>query len=550
MEKHIYIIGHRNPDTDSIVSAAAYAKLKAAQGAANCVAVRAGNLSPQTEYIFNRFQAAVPMYVPDLIPKARHYISSEPVTVNANVTVWEALEQMQKLSLRVMPVVDDNGVYQSMLNYNIFARYVITTINPNKKGAFPVSINHLVSTLRAQAITLFDNETVKRSPILVAASYTKYFRTRLENVAADNTLIIMGDRWDLQEFCIEKKVRALILSGSNTLAPGLVELARKNHVSVISSPYDTSFTAMLVMYSAPVSEIGDSSVPLMHEADSLKKIRVPLASAPSRCLPIGDDDGKVVGVIFEGDLIEEPNVEIIMVDHNESSQAVEGIENFKLLEVIDHHRLGNLSTKHPITFINKVVGATCTIVANLYREQLVPMEKSIASILLCGILADTLSLKSATTTDIDREAAEYLAAITGLDIEALGDDLRQAANPSCELPADQLIALDMKVYEEHGQRYTVSQIETSDLHSLVSRRQELLSELDQIRGAKNLLFAALLVTDVTTLDSLLFIAAKKDFLTLVTFPKVEAGVFLLKEIVSRKKQLIPLLSEITEKYAL
>ena len=544
MNKNIYVVGHRNPDTDSVVSAAAYAKLKQAQGMADCQAIRAGKLSPQTEYIFSRFGVPVPEYIPDLIPKAHHYIYGKPLTVHAKTSLWDALEQMQKGGLRVMPIVDDNGVYISMLNYNIFARYIITTINPNKKAAFPVSINHLVSTLRAQAITLFDNEEVKRSPILVAASYTRYFRNRLESASVENTIIIMGDRWDLQEFCIEKKVRVLILSGSNTLAPGLVELAEKNKVSVISSPYDTSFTAMLVMYSAPVSEIGDTSVPLVNRMDTIKKIRAPLSKAPSRCLPIGDDDGRVIGVIFEGDLIEEPNVEVIMVDHNEVTQAIEGIEHFKLLEVIDHHRLGNLSTAYPITFINRVVGATCTIIANLYREHLIPMEKTIASILLCGILADTLRLQSATTTDIDRETAEYLAAITGLNIERLGADIQNASDKTNELPASGLITQDMKEYGENGIKFAVGQIETTAPDSLVARRTEFLGELEKIRAEKHHLFTALLVTDVTALDSLLFIASGKDFLAHLTFPKVEEGIFLLKEIVSRKKQLIPLLSEL------
>ncbi|MDR0551751.1 MAG: putative manganese-dependent inorganic diphosphatase [Spirochaetaceae bacterium] len=546
MKKNIYIIGHRNPDSDSIISAASYACLKQAQGHSNCYAVRAGKLSPQTEYIFNRFGVEVPEYIPDLIPKAQHYIYGKAITVNSDVTIWEALERMQKKNLRVMPVVDADGRYKCMLNYNIFAQYVITTINPNKKAAFPVSVNHLVSTLRAQAITLFDNEEVKRSPIMVAASYNNYFKTRLETQAAENTLIVMGDRWDLQEYCIRKKVRALILSGGNTLAPGLLELAKENRVSVISTPYDTSFTSMLVMYSAPVSQIGDTSVPLVNKTDTIKKIRAPLAKAPSRCLPVGDDEGRVIGVLFENDLIEEPNVEIIMVDHNEPAQAIEGIENYKILEVIDHHRLGNLSTKYPITFINKVVGATCTIITNLYREQLVPIEKNIASILLCGILADTLSLQSATTTDVDRETADYLAAITGLNIAQLSQDIRQASNSTRGMAAGDLIALDMKSYKDKGVEYSVSQIETTTPDEMVFRTAELIEALETERAKKDMLFCALLVTDVTVLDSLLFVAAKRDFLLHINFPKLEEGVYLLKEIVSRKKQLIPLLSELVE----
>jgi manganese-dependent inorganic pyrophosphatase len=454
---------------------------------------------------------------------------------------------MQQEGLRVLPIVDKNGVYQSMLHYKLFAQYIITNINPHQKSAFPVSIDHLVSTLRAEPITLFNSEELRKSPIVVAASYSVYFKNHLDDVQNDNALVIVGDRWDIQEFCLKQKVRALILSNGHTLAPELAALAEENRVSVISSPYDTSSTAMLVIYSSPVGAMGDAAVPLVRYTDPVKKIRPILARMPSRCLPVGDDEGKVVGLIFEGDLIEEPNIEVIMVDHNELSQAIEGIENYKIIEVIDHHRLGNLSTRYPITFINKVVGATCTIITNLYREQRLTPDTDIASILLCGILADTLSLHSVTTTDSDREAAEYLSALTGLDIFNLGSDLQNISNQITAKPAEELLSIDMKEYSEQEVRFSVSQIETGTVDYLVIRKDEILTALENTRSSKGYLFAALLVTDVTALDSLLFVAGKKSFTGQLNFPKIDSGIYMLKDVVSRKKQLIPLLSELVEK---
>jgi manganese-dependent inorganic pyrophosphatase len=398
MQKKTYIIGHRNPDTDSVVAAAAYARLKQAVGLENCVPARAGIVNPQTEYIFKRFNVPLPEYLADLNPKAEYYLDGPPVTANANIPLWEAFELMREQDLRVLPIVDDDGAYRCMLHYRGFARYIITNINPHKKSTFSVSMNHLVSTLRAQAITLFDGETVKKSPIVVAAAYSKHFAAHLETENAENALVIVGDRWDIQRYCIERKVRALILSNALTLIPELAELARKHGVTVLSSPYDTAATSLLIIYSTPAGMMGDTSVPLARYSDTIKKIREPISRAPSRCLPVCGDDNKLAGILFESRLFEEPNVEIIMVDHNEPSQAIEGIEHYRILEVIDHHRLGSFSTIYPITFINKVVGATCTIITNLYREQRIPIEKNIASILLCGILADTLSLNSATTT--------------------------------------------------------------------------------------------------------------------------------------------------------
>jgi manganese-dependent inorganic pyrophosphatase len=547
MEKQIYIIGHRNPDTDSVVSAAAYARLKQAQGGQNYIAARAGNLSPQTEYIFNRFKVPVPQHLPDLIPKAAYYLSEPPATIPEDVSLWDALERMQNESLRVLAIVDKQGKYKSMLHYRGFANYVISHINPRRKSHFSVSINHLISALRAQPITVFDAETVKKSPIVVAGSYNEYFKRHLEEEGPGDALVVLGDRWDLQQFCIERKIRALILTNGHTLDRKLSALAEKNRVTVITSPFDTSSTAMLIIYSAPVGAMGDDTVPLVHLNDPVRKIREPLSKAPSRCLPVGDNEGRVAGLIFEGDLIKEPNIEVIMVDHNESGQAVEGIENYHIQEVIDHHRLGNLSTKYPITFINKVVGATCTIIANLYREAHVPMEKEIASILLCGILADTLSLHSATTTDTDRNTADYLASVTGLDILRLGQDLQTEANRVNALAAAELVAMDMKEYAEAGAEFSVSQIETDRPEDLVARRSEILGELEKIARSRKYLFAALLVTDVTVLDSLLFVYGSESFIAQINFPKRDAGIYVMKDVVSRKKQLIPLLSELAEK---
>ena len=547
MEKTIYVIGHRNPDTDSVVSAAAYAAMKQAQGLHHCRAARAGKISPQTEYIFERFGIPVPEYLPDLVPKAAYYISDPPVTVPEEVSVWEALERMQQEGQRVLPIVDKNGVYRSMFHYRAFSRYIITHINPAQKSAFPVSIDHLVRLLNARPLTPFKGQEVRMSPIVVAAASFDFFQAHLEDGAPEESLAIAGDRRDIQRHCIEQRVRALILTNGLSLDAELSALAEKKQVPVISSPYDTSSTALLIIYSAPVGFVGDNTVPLMKLSDPIRKIREPLSHAPSRCLPVGDEEGRVAGLIFEGDLAREPNIEVIMVDHNEPGQAIEGIENYKILEVIDHHRLGNLSTRYPITFINRVVGATCTIITGLYREQRVPLEKNIASILLCGILADTLALQSATTTGTDREAAEYLSSIAGLELKALGQELQTAANQVNSRPAKELIALDMKEYTEQGAKFLVSQVETDNPGSLAARKAEITEALEEARAAHDYLFSALLVTDVTILDSLLFVAGKKSFTTHINFPVLEEDIYILKEVVSRKKQLMPLLAELVEK---
>ena len=548
MHKKTYVIGHRNPDADSVISAAAYARLKQLQGHDNCIAARAGKITPQTEYIFQRFGVALPKFLPDLVPKAEHYILGPAPTVSEGDSVWNALELLQKEDTKVLPVVDSRGMYRSMFHYKAFARYIIENINPRKKSAFPISIKHLAATIHAQPVMLFNPHDIIRSPIVVAASYSAHFKENIKAHGIENAIVIVGDRWDIQKYCIEIKVRALIISGGSALSQGLVQMAEKNKITVLLSPFDTSSTAMLSIYSVAVGNLGDTSVPTVRLNDPVRIFREAISKAPSRYLPVIDGEGRVEGVVFEGDLAREPNVEVIMVDHNELTHAVEGIENYKIAEVIDHHRLGNISTRYPITFINRVVGATCTIVANLYREQKTPLEKGYASILLCGILADTLTLQSATTTQVDIEAAEYLSSITGLDIKALGGDIMSAANKLNSFSADDLIAMDIKEYTEKNAAFSVSQIEVDNTKALMERREEIAAALEKLQAEKGYLFAALMVTDVTVLDSLLFVSGKKNFTSLVNFPGVADGIFEIKGVVSRKKQLIPLLSEIAGKY--
>lgn len=547
MEKRVYVIGHRNPDTDSVVSAAAYARLKNLQGLANYQAGRAGKINPQTEYIFNRFGMPVPEFIPDLVPKVAYYLNDAPVSVPADISLWEALERMERESLKVLPIVNQDGTYKSLLHYNAFAKYILQKINPHKKSAIPTSISLLINTLHAQPITVFDETEVRKSLIVVAGSTEETFRTHLSAEMPENALVIVGDRKEIQRFCIEKHVRALVITNGITLDKDIIELAEQNQVSVIISPFDTSSTSLLIIYSTPVGFMGDETIQPVNLRDPVRKIRQSLSQSASRCLPVVDDENHVAGVISEGDLIKEPNLEVIMVDHNEPTQAIEGIENYKILEVIDHHRLGNLSTRYPITFINKVVGATSTIITNLYREQRVPLDRPTASILLCGILADTLVLQSATTTDTDREAAEYLASITGLEIPQLGKELMTAASQINNRPAEELVRMDMKEYQEQGAHFTVSQVETDTPEELVARKNEILAELGMVKNAGKRLFSALMVTDVTELTSLLFVEGEKNFISQLSFPKIEEGVYVLKDIVSRKKQLMPLLAELVEK---
>ena len=547
-ERKIYVIGHKNPDTDSVVSAAAYAALKQAQGLTNCFAARAGKPTPQTEYIFKRFRVPLPEFLPDLIPKVAYQYKQNIRTIGEDTSLWEAMDILGKIEIRGLPVVDGDGRYHSLLHYSSFAQKILKMINPQQKTVIQTSIELLSSVLHTQALVVVEEKELRKSPIIIAAAEFDTFKEHLSEHIPENTIVITSNRLDIQRHSIENGVRALIITNGYMLNKDLRELAERKGVSVLISPYDTASTSLLIIYSMPVTCMSNNTVRPVNLKDSIRKVAPLLSKAPGKGLPVVDDDGKVVGVISENDIYREPNIDVIMVDHNEQTQAIEGIEHYRILEIIDHHRIGTLSTRQPITFINKPVGATSTIIATLYQENHLPLRVDIASILLCGILADTLVLQSATTTPQDRAAAEYLSNITNLDIDELGKELLTATSNISGRTAEELIKQDMKVYTEGNFSFTVSQIEVEDSHEILARKSEFVSMLETLRLSAGRLFSALLVTDITELSSLLFIAAEPNFEVAIGLPKQEDSVYMMRDVVSRKKQLMPILSEIVDRY--
>lgn len=547
MQNVIYVIGHKNPDTDSVVAAAAYAALKRALGFPHAVAARAGAVNPQTEYIFHRFGVPLPEFIPDLVPKVEYYLGEAPACVKESMPLWEALAVMEKSGRQVLPIVDEEGKYKALLHYSAFAQNILTKINPRKKAVIPTSLGHLIDTIKAQPLVVFDRDKVFNARMVVAALSTEKFYDYIHVEPADNKIVLVGDREEAQRIAVQAGAKAVIITNGILPSKEIKELAEARKVSLLTSPYDTSSTSLLVLYSAPVITVADEGIAPLGRRDWIKTAKHALAASPSRAVPVVDDENRVVGLITEGDLIKDPNVEVIMVDHNEFSQAVEGIDHYRILEVIDHHRLGSFSTPYPITFINKVVGSTSTIVASMFRETRTPLSRQMASILLCGILSDTLILRSATATEVDRDVADYLASITDLDIEEVGRDIMTSASEAIRLPIDKMVRVDRKEYDTAGKRLSVSQIELTSTSEIMDRAQEVLAGLASLRAETGTYVAALMATDITRLQSVLFLDAAADFYSYVSFPTPQKGIYLLKDVLSRKKQLMPALFEMVEK---
>jgi manganese-dependent inorganic pyrophosphatase len=454
---------------------------------------------------------------------------------------------MGRANRQVLPIVDKAGHYKAMLHYSAFAQNILTKINPRHKAVIPTSLHHLIETIKAQPLVIFDRDTVFNARMVVAALSTEKFHDYIHAEPADNKIVLVGDRDEAQRIAVEAGAKAIIITNGILPSKEVKELAEKKGVSILTSPYDTSSTALLVLYSAPVITVADQGIAPLSRRDWIKTAKQAIAKSPSHSVPVVDDEGKVIGLFTEGDLIKEANIEVIMVDHNEFSQAVEGIDHYRIQEVIDHHRLGSFSTPYPITFINKVVGSTSTIVATMFRETRTPLTKQLASILLCGILSDTLVLKSATTTDVDRDMAEYLASITDLSIEEVGLDIMTSASEAARLPVDKMVRVDRKEYVSSGKKLSVSQIELTSTAEIMERSDEVLRGLKQLRGETGCYLSSLMATDITKLESILFLDAESDLYNYVNYPSPKKGIYMLKDVLSRKKQLMPALFEMVEK---
>lgn len=544
--KKILIFGHKNPDTDSIVSSTALEYLKHKTGFSNYHACRSGQLNPQTDYLYKRFDYPPPLFVPDLMPKVEYFMHKGAVTVQEDESIWNAVKIMREHKVNALPVTDRNGVYKGLLSNGQIFKGLFESITPLHHISLFTSAILLKETLNGEFLSEGDTEKLCEFKIISASTSFESFSKTLKAHLNKKLIVVTGDRKDIQLLCLQNKADILVVTGSRTPDEEIINLAQKNGTTLILSPLNTSSTAMMLMYSMPVLKIADSALKPVNSKALLSSAKKQLLSSPLRLLPVVDDENRITGILSEIDLHNEPDLALALVDHNEISQSVDGIENYTVTEIIDHHRLGPAPTKIPITFINMPLGSTSTIITKLFMENKIEIPKEIAGLLLGGILSDTLILKSATTTKTDMELAEFLSSLAGVEIQAFGEEIIKAGSRIGDRTAQQIIKQDLKEYNEEKTVFTVSQIEVDGTGELLKRKEEFIAELELLKKERKAMFCALLVTDISKLNSIMLVSGEKKFMDFLHFPKLDDGIYFLKDIVSRKKQLIPIISELLE----
>jgi len=539
MDTRIYVVGHRNPDTDSIASAIAYAELKKALGQRNVVAAMAGEPNPQTRFILTRLGVEPPVYLADVHPKVRDVISHQPVTATAETSLMEALELLHRHTIRVLPVVDASRSPVGIVSLlKLSEKYLLA--GTDRKRGVDASLHSLAACLGATFLTGGPATEVEHLHLFIGAMMEESFTSRIAGYDPQSLLIMTGDRRSIQLAAIDLKVRLLVVTGGLEVGVDLLSRARENGVTVLSTPHDTATASWLARLAIPLACFVESTWERIGVAEPLEHLRFKLLHCGAPAVIAVEEDGSIAGVATKSSLLAPLPYALILVDHNELGQAVPGAEAVDIIEVIDHHKLGNPPTTHPITFMAAPVGSTCTVVASLYRERGVEPAPVIAALLLAGILSDTVILKSPTTTGRDREMAEWLALRGDVGIQEFGREIFASCSGfASHGTPEKAIRSDFKHFSSADALFGVGQVEVVGFDEFFALKEHLREALERIRQEDRLQLAGLMVTDIYTETTLFLAEGKSELPHVMGYPQLEPHLYELKGVMSRKKQMVP-----------
>lgn len=538
-----YVIGHRNPDADAVCSAIAYAAYKEARGQHGYIAARCGNSNARIDTVLSRFHHPLPLYLSDVTPRVRDMMVSEVVSLPQGATCAEALELIDHHDIRILPVVaEDRRVVGTVSIFQLGGYFVPKLRELREMRRVNTSLDHISRALKAQVIHASASARIEELFVRVGAMDVKSFGqfSKNEGIPAAQSIIIVGDRTDIQMRSIDLGVRAVVVTGGLDIEPAVVERAREHAVALIVSPYDSATTAWVIRTASTIGTLVDRKFPSINADVRISELRKKFAASSAAAFIVVDDEGRLQGIITKTDLIKPVKTRLVLVDHNEMTQAVSGAEQVTITEIIDHHRLGSLNTPQPILFLNEPVGSTCTIVADLFRREGLTPTPQIAGIMMSGIISDTLHLNSPTTTEKDTDILQWLSGIAGENSRELADVIFSSGSVILTNPPEKVIRTDFKIYDEDSARFAVSQVEELGFGNFWKHARNLADALEDIRKNEHLLFACLLVTDVNTQNSLLLVKGEPEFVSRINYPHVEKDeIFDMPGVVSRKKQLIP-----------
>jgi len=538
----VFIVGHKNPDSDSICSAYAYAKLKNSVDSANRYKpVRCGNMNKQTRFIFDKFKIDAPAFVKDVYPKAGDLMTRKVVAIDENAPVADVIRNIDELKIRITPVVSDGAVYEGIISILELSKFFATG-EMDKRPSYLFKASNFEKVIKGYTFSRGVSDEFDASVMIGAMPYERY-RERMENIEGDSVLIV-GKRRDIIEYAIEKRLPAIILTGMHDEQDVDIDFSEYDGWVYISE-HDTAETLRRLMMSIPVKAFMNTDVPHIPEEEYIEKAKDVLLSIDHKGLPVLRE-GRLEGILTRSDLIKKDRRKLVLMDHNELTQAVDGAESAEIIEIVDHHRLGTIKTNTPIHFTAKPIGSTCSLVYEQYKIHGEELDKETAGILLSGILSDTVILKSPTTTELDKKFVSELEEITGLNHQEYGVEMFGATDSLASREPNDIICTDFKMYEEHGVKVGAGQVEVVTIEELEGVKPKLIEELNKVKSEKGVDWAVLLITDIIKEESILlttdFEAGKK----LLAYKTIDDSSYHLPGVLSRKKQLLPELLRVLE----
>lgn len=545
----ITVVGHMNPDTDSICSAIAYAHLKRALTGENYQAGRAGAVNLETKYVLDYFGVEAPVYLDDVRQRVRNMEIKELDGLTENISMKKAWEYMHEKKVVTLAVLGERKHMIGVLSMGDITRSYMEVYDDRIIGKAHTPYQNILETVNGRMVVGDPTESVEGGKVLIAAANPDV----MEQYIDEGDIVLLGNRYESQLCAIEMKAACIITSNGVPTSLTIKKIAEERGCKVIESDYDTYTLARLMNQSIPVGYFmkrGD--IESFTYSDFLDDVKEVMAEKRHRYFPVLDEQGQYAGMISRRNLLSAQKTQLILVDHNERSQAVPGLDAAEILEIIDHHRIGNIETMGPVYFRNQPVGCTATIVYQMYQENGVEIPRQIAGLLLSAILSDTLAFRSPTCTPVDKSAAKALAAIAEIaDIEAYACDMFAAGSDLANRSAREIFFMDFKKFKSGDTDFGVGQISSMSAEELAGARAKLMEEMDHLRSDQSCEMLFFMLTNIMKESSeVIYCGHNSGRAVSVAFeldeiktPEDILGTVELPGVISRKKQVIPKLME-------
>ena len=538
-EDHIYVVGHKNPDTDSICSAISYAYLKNARtNSARYMACRAGQINNETEFVLKYWQKEAPYYLPNVGPQVYDMDIDESEGAPDDITIRIAWEYMKESQTVTLPVMAEDGSLEGLLTVGDIANYYIDAYTKTIMSDAKTKYYDIAETINGTVVVGNEHSYFTKGKVMVGAAKPEHLAQVLER----DDLIILSDREDSQIQAIEGGASCIVVCLVEDISDEIKKMAADHMCVVICTKFDTYTVARLINQSIPArSLMKKKNLVTFNTDDYVDDIREIMGKYRYRDFPVLDHTGKYIGMVSRRSLINVKKKQIILVDHTEESQAVDNLDEAEILEIIDHHRIGTVETLQPVFFRGEPVGCTCTILTSMYEEQNVEIPREIAGLMMSAIVSDTLLFRSPTCTPRDKAAALKLASIAGVDIEDYAKQMFKAGSNLSGKTPEEIMHQDFKKFIFGETVFGVGQISSMDAEELEEIQETLRPQLEEACGKNGIQMIFFMLTNILTEDTTLmtFGEGAEDLVKESFGVDVEDGICTLVKVISRKKQLIP-----------